>query len=315
MTRIAKFRSALAAATDKPFIAPAVFNALSAQIAESAGFKGVWMGGSAITNTLLGRADGGYINLTDMLYVLNHAVDQTDEIGILADLDSGYGTFLNVMQAIQAVEKAGAVGAAIDDQLGHRTPYLGTTMAVSVSEAVGKVKAAVDARRNQDFLLVARTDTAFSEGIDAAIERVNRYAEAGADMAFMTGVFTDEDMSKVQRETNIPHRMMSRYPDDMTMERVKELGFTMVALGQLDVLRASTFAMWRYLNDLNLRGVDAMRDFAQEIAGTPFEKWLDFSGLAALTELEKKYASEEEYDSRHRDNPAIATAWPTAKPS
>jgi 2-methylisocitrate lyase-like PEP mutase family enzyme len=313
MTRIEKFRAAFDAKSDRPFLAPTTFNALSAQIAEAAGFKGTWMGGSAITNTLLGRADGGYINLSDMAYVLNHAVDTTENIGILADIDSGYGTFLNVIQAVQTVEKAGAVGAAVDDQLGHRTPYLGTTMAIPIDEAIGKVKAAVDARKDERFLIVARTDTTFSEGLDAAIERMNRYAEAGADCAFMTGVYAEDMMSRVQRETNVKHRMMSRYPDDMSLERVRALGFDLVALGQVDGLRASTYGMWRYYNDLHKRGVAAMQDFQRELKDTPFENWLEFSGLSALSKLEEQYTSGEEYEQRHRDNPAVAGAWPTAR--
>jgi 2,3-dimethylmalate lyase len=299
MNRSATFRAQLNGAKERPLIAPTIYNAQTAQLAEQAGFQAAWLGGSGITNTLLGMPDAGYLNLTDMEYVLKRAVDSSN-IGILADIDDGYGSFLNVMYSIKAVEGAGAVGVSIDDQLSHRTPYQGTTVVVPADELVGKIKAAVDARKDPNFLVMARTDSFWSLGLEAAIERINLYAEAGADMGFATGVFTRDTMSRMQRETTIPHRMMSRTPDDMSLEQMRNLGFDLVALGQLDPMRTGALAMSNYYKQLFARGNEYKVEAQKQFVGTPFDNWWEFTGLAKVGDIEQKYLPAEELKQRRR---------------
>jgi 2-methylisocitrate lyase-like PEP mutase family enzyme len=299
MNRSSQFRAHLNAAQGRPLIAPTIYNAQTAQLVEQAGFHAAWLGGSGITNTLFGMPDVGYLNLTDMEYVLKRAVDASN-IGILADIDDGYGSFLNVMYSIRVVEAAGAVGVSLDDQLSHRTPYQGTTVVVPADELVGKIKAAVDARKDENFLVMARTDSFWSLGIDAAIERINLYAEAGADMGFITGVFAHDTMTKVKAQTKIKHRMMSRTPDDMSLEQMRGLGFDLVALGQLDPMRAGTLAMSNYYEQLFARGNDFKVEAQKQFAGTRFDNWWEYTGLSKVGAIEGKYLPADELKQRRR---------------
>jgi 2-methylisocitrate lyase-like PEP mutase family enzyme len=284
MKPTALFQTRLREAVATPLLTPVVFNAQSAQIAERAGFKAVWLGGSTVTNSLLGLPDGGYLGLTDIEYVLRRAVDTTS-ISLLVDLDSGYGSFATAYRAIRTMESAGAVGGQIDDQINHMTPQPGRPIpVVPTTEAVGKIKSAVDARRDFDFLIVARTDSLWTLGVGAAVERANLFAQAGADAAFITGIDSLEAMQTVKRGTAIAHRMISRMPKGVSLAQASQLGFNIVALGQADALRASTLALIRYFERLHSGGLNAVHEFEREVQGTAVADWAGFTGLTELAQ-------------------------------
>jgi 2-methylisocitrate lyase-like PEP mutase family enzyme len=290
MSAASQFRSALTTATQEPLIVPSVFDALSAKLVARAGFAAAWMGGSGISITHLGEPDAGYINLSDMELVLRRAI-RAAEIPLLADIDNGYGSYAAVVRSISIVEAAGAAGAQIDDQIGHQTPGSHVIPVVSENEIVGKIKAAVDARRDSDFFIMARTDALSAHGISAVIDRVNRFAEVGADGAYISGLVTPEGMSRVKRETAISHRMLTRIPDDMPLTQMRELGFDIVALGQADMLRSAALSMWQYVSQLHSRKLEAHTAFRQKIAGTVVADWPAFTGLHEALTLEQRYAT------------------------
>lgn len=296
--RLETFRSDLRSAHDEPLLVPVIWDPLSAKLAVRAGFKAVWLGGSLVSASHLGLADGGVVNGTDIEIVLRH-ITATSEISVLVDIDDGFGSYLNAMRTVRQMEAAGGVGVQIDDQFSHRSPYQNSTLVIPEEEAVGKVRAAVDARNSQDFLIVSRTDALWTLGVNAAIDRANKFIEAGSDCPFISGGYSPETMEKIHREVPAPHRQLTHVPPDMSLADIRKSGFDMLALGQVDVMRASALAIMRYLDDLATRKLDAYHDFARMIEGTPVEDWAGFTGLKAIKDTDRTYASADEYARRY----------------
>jgi 2-methylisocitrate lyase-like PEP mutase family enzyme len=175
----------LIARPGRPLLLPGAPNALTARIIEDLGFDAVYLSGAGIANSYLGAPDIGLLTLPE---VVGHISATRDAVSlpIVVDGDTGFGNALGMQRTVRMFERAGASGIQIEDQLapkrcGH---FLGKAV-ISAEEMVGKVKAAVDARVDDDFLIIARTDSRAELGLDAACERVARYLDAGADVAFV----------------------------------------------------------------------------------------------------------------------------------
>jgi len=169
---------------DRPgvLLAPGVVDALSARLAREAGFEAVFMGGNATTAVRLGTPDVGLMTLTEMADQAARIADAVD-LPLVVDADTGYGNAMNVQRTVRQFARAGAAGLHMEDQsapkrCGH---FAGKTL-ISTAEMQAKIKAAVDARENPDFLIIARTDAIAVDGFGAALERAGAYAAAGADM-------------------------------------------------------------------------------------------------------------------------------------
>lgn len=183
---------------------PGAYDALSARIIESHGFEAIVCGGFAAAGVLLGEPDVGQMTMQD--YVDQYGrIAQAVDVPVFADADTGFGGPNNVRRTIRAFERAGVAGLFIEDQaFPKRCGYLPGKRLIPVEEMLSKIHAALDARRDPSFFFVARTDALGVEGIDAAIERAQRYMEAGADMAFVQGADTIEDLARVCREVPGP---------------------------------------------------------------------------------------------------------------
>ncbi len=178
---------------------PGVYDAVSALIAERSGFAGVFLSGSALSYTMLGRPDIGLVTLTEAAATLERVRDRIS-IPILVDADSGFGNALNVARTIRVFERAGASAIQIEDQINHKRPGdLAARPLVSPSEMVGKIKAALDARHSDETLISARTDAPFSETFEQALARAHAYADAGADIIFVEGL---SELVQLQRLTD-----------------------------------------------------------------------------------------------------------------
>ena len=163
---------------ESTLIAPCAFDALSAKAIETTGFQVAGTTGQGLHGTILGAPDNGLLAFNEMVEACGKIADAV-QIPILADAEGGYGNAINVIRTVHEFEKAGVAGIFIEDQkLPPNCPFLHSTETISVSEMCGKIRAAVDARESPDFLIVARTDAPFEEGI----ERAHAYMEAGADM-------------------------------------------------------------------------------------------------------------------------------------
>jgi 2-methylisocitrate lyase-like PEP mutase family enzyme len=185
-------------------LVPGAANALAARVIEQLGFEAVYLSGAGLTNTLYGIPDLGFLHLGDLA---QHTAALRDAVALplIVDADTGFGNALNVRHTVQVLERAGANAIQLEDQASPKTcGHFAGKAVVPEREMVGKVKAAVDARVHPDFLVIARTDAAAVEGIDAAIARAAAYAEAGADLTFVEAPESLEALRRLPRELACP---------------------------------------------------------------------------------------------------------------
>ncbi len=176
-------------------LAPGVYDALSALIAEQSGFEALYLSGASIAYTRLGRSDVGLTTFTEVAETLARITERVT-LPVIVDADTGFGNALNVMRTVKGFERAGAAMIQIEDQtFPKRCGHLDGKAVVPVREMVGKLKAALDARASSDTLILARTDALAVEGLDAAFERAQAYLDAGVDALFIEALRTPAQMS------------------------------------------------------------------------------------------------------------------------
>ena len=175
-------------------LAPGVFDALSALVAEQSGFEALYLSGASIAYTRLGRSDVGLTTYTEVADTLARITERVS-LPVIVDADTGFGNALNVMRTVRGFERAGAAMIQIEDQtFPKRCGHLDGKSVVPVQEMVGKLKAALDARTDTNTLILARTDSIAVEGLEAALERAERYLECGVDALFIEALRTPEQM-------------------------------------------------------------------------------------------------------------------------
>src|SRR5712691_1483233 len=175
-------------------VTPGVYDALTAHLAEQAGFSALYVSGAAIAYTRLGRPDIGLVAMSEVVDIVAMIRDRVGA-HLVVDADTGYGNALNVSRTIRLFERAGASAIQLEDQaFPKRCGHLDDKALIPAEEMVGKIKAALDARHSRETLLIARTDAIAVEGFDRAIERAARYREAGADMLFVEAPRTRDDL-------------------------------------------------------------------------------------------------------------------------
>jgi len=177
--------------------APGVYDTLTALIAEQAGFPAAFVSGSALGYAMLGRPDIGLLSVDEIAGAVARIRERT-ALPLLVDGDTGFGNAINVQRTVRAFERAGASGIQIEDQINFKSPAAVTARPViSRAEMVGKIKAALDARQDGDFVVSARTDAASTLGADEAIDRGIAFAEAGADMVFVESLTQRADVERL----------------------------------------------------------------------------------------------------------------------
>ena len=176
-------------------LAPGVYDAFSALIAEQSGFEALYLSGASIAYTRLGRSDVGLTTFTEVADTLARITERIN-LPVIVDADTGFGNALNVMRTVKGFERAGAAMIQIEDQtFPKRCGHLEGKAVVPVGEMVGKLKAALDARTSRDTLILARTDAVAVEGLDAALARAQAYLEAGVDALFIEALQTPAQIS------------------------------------------------------------------------------------------------------------------------
>jgi 2-methylisocitrate lyase-like PEP mutase family enzyme len=176
-------------------LAPGVYDAFSALIAEQAGFEALYVSGASIAYTLLGRSDIGLTTASEVAHTLAHITDRVS-VPVIVDADTGFGNALNTQRTVRDFERAGAAMIQLEDQtFPKRCGHLDGKGVVPVAEMEGKLRAALDARHSSDTLILARTDAVAVEGFDAALERAERYLACGVDALFIEAVRTPEQMN------------------------------------------------------------------------------------------------------------------------
>jgi 2-methylisocitrate lyase-like PEP mutase family enzyme len=177
-----------------PVLAPGIYDALSALVAEQAGFEALYLSGASIAYTRLGRSDIGLTTATEVAQTLS-AVTERVSCPVIVDADTGFGNALNTQRTVREFERAGAAMIQLEDQtFPKRCGHLEGKSVVSVAEMQGKLRAALDARRSDQTLILARTDALAIEGLDAALERAERYLECGVDALFIEALRTPQQM-------------------------------------------------------------------------------------------------------------------------
>jgi 2-methylisocitrate lyase-like PEP mutase family enzyme len=185
-------------------ILPGTPNALFARVIAAHGIKAVYVTGAGIANMSLGVPDIGLVTLTELAEHVA-AISEAVAIPILVDGDTGFGNALNVARSVRLLERAGAAGIQIEDQVfPKKCGHFSGKQVIARDDMVGKIKAAVDARTHQDLQIVARTDARAIEGLDTAIERAQAYVEAGADVTFVEAPLDAAEMQRIAAEIRVP---------------------------------------------------------------------------------------------------------------
>ena len=175
-------------------LAPGVYDALSALVAEQAGFEALYLSGASIAYTLLGRSDIGLTTVSEVVNTLAHITDRV-KVPLIVDADTGFGNALNTQRTVRDLERAGASIIQLEDQtFPKRCGHLDGKAVVPIQEMEGKLRAALDSRHSSNTLILARTDALAIEGFEAALERAERYLECGVDALFIEAVRTPEQM-------------------------------------------------------------------------------------------------------------------------
>ncbi|MGE1062867.1 oxaloacetate decarboxylase [Megasphaera paucivorans] len=195
MTNKKKFRELLAA--PDILVLPGVYDAFSAKMAEKAGFSGVIMGGYQVAASMLGEPDVGYVSLTEMTFSLRNICNAVT-IPVVSDGDTGYGNAMNVRRMVREYENAGTAAILLEDQVWpKKCGHMEGKKVISREEHVMKIKAAAEAKKDPDLVIIGRTDARAVNGLDDALDRARSYAEAGADMLFVEAPQSLEEMKRI----------------------------------------------------------------------------------------------------------------------
>ena len=268
-------------------IVPGAFNALSAKVIEDLGFEAIYVTGAGVTNMWFGMPDQGFMGLAE---IADHTARIRDAVNVplLVDADTGFGNALNVIHTVRTLERAGADCIQLEDQVApKRCGHFSGKEVISTEEAVNKIKAAVDARRDADLMIMARTDAAATLGFEAAVERAQKFAEAGADILFVEAVTQAEEVRALPQRLPQPQLMNmvigGRTPI-FNAQQLGELGYGIVLYANA-ALQGAVMGMQKALT--------VLRDEkeVQEASGlvTPFAERQRLVGKPEWDALEKRY--------------------------
>lgn len=233
MTTTPSTRRALRALVEarRGAIVPGAFNALSARVVADLGYEAIYVTGAGVTNMSLGLPDQGFMGLAE---IADHTARIRDavELPLIVDADTGFGNALNVRHTVRTLERAGADCIQFEDQVApKRCGHFSGKEVIATEEAVAKIKAAADARRDPDLLIMARTDACATHGFEAAVERAQRMSEAGADILFVEAVTTPDQVRALPQRLPKPQLMNmvigGRTPI-FSAEELGQLGFGIV---------------------------------------------------------------------------------------
>jgi 2-methylisocitrate lyase-like PEP mutase family enzyme len=214
-------------------IAPGVYDALTALVAERSGFEALYVSGAGIAYTRLGRPDIGLVSMSEVVQTVTLIRDRVGA-NLIVDADTGYGNALNVERTVRLLERAGANAIQIEDQdFPKRCGHLDDKTLIPAQEMAGKIKAAVDARASRDTLIIARTDAIAVEGFDCAVTRATLYREAGADVLFVEAPRQRDELGRVAEKLGASAALMANMVEGgktpmLSASELEALGFALV---------------------------------------------------------------------------------------
>ena len=271
----------------KPLVIPGVYDAIGAKIVEKVGFEAMFQTGYGTSATLFGMPDYGFIGSTETVDNARR-ICRAVSVPVIVDADTGYGNALSVWKLVRELENAGASGIFLEDQRWpKRCGHMQGKEVVTKEEYTEKLQAALDARSNKNFIIVARTDARATEGLDKAIERGLYYKKVGADVIFVEAPKTIQEMKKIGNSINAPlvANMIEGGATPISSEtKLHEMGFKII-LYPLSVLFSNTYATLQILRELKRSGTT--RKLNKKLVN--FDQFNDLVELKKYRKLEKQY--------------------------
>ena len=271
----------------KPLVIPGVYDALGAKIAQKVGFDAMFQTGYGTSATLFGMPDYGFIGATETVDNARR-ICRAVSVPVIVDSDTGYGNALSVWKLVKELESAGASGIFLEDQKWpKRCGHMQGKDVVSQEEYTEKLSAAIDARKNKNFIIVARTDARATKGLDEAIERGKQNKKTGADAVFVEAPRSLDEMKRIGKEINAPlvaNMIEGGATPLSSAETLSKIGFNVI-LYPLSVLYANTFATMNILQELKKTGNTSK--YKQKVVN--FDQFNDLVELPKFRKMEKKY--------------------------
>jgi len=269
-------------------VAPGAADALVAKIIERTGFKALYLTGAGVSYTTLGLSDVGLINMKEMV-VKAEQICSAVAIPVIADGDNGYGNALNVRRTIHEYERAGVAAIQLEDQVfPKKCGHLAGKQLIPKNEMVNKIKAALDARNDDDFLIIARTDAKAVDGLDAALDRAIAYQNAGADIIFVEAPESIEEMRLINQKIDSPtmaNMVEGGRTPLLSTDELKSLGYKLVIFPNA-ALRVAAKALLELMAHIKNEGTT--KNYLQNML--LFEEFNNLIGLKELQEIDKKYS-------------------------
>lgn len=271
----------------KPLVIPGVYDAIGAKIAEKVGFDAMFQTGYGTSATLFGMPDYGFIGATETVDNARR-ISNAISVPLIVDSDTGYGNALSVWKLVKELEAAGAAGIFLEDQKWpKRCGHMQGKEVIPQEEYTEKLGAAIDARENKDFIIVARTDSRATEGLDKSIERGIQNKKTGADAIFIEAPRSLDEMMKIGKEIKAPlvANMIEGGATPMNSAKtLNKIGFNII-LYPLSVLFANTFATMNILQELKNSGTTSK--YKQKVVN--FDQFNKLVELDKFKKMETKY--------------------------
>ncbi|GBG39950.1 isocitrate lyase/PEP mutase family protein [Mycobacterium montefiorense] len=275
--------------THELIVTPGVFDGISAQLTRRTGHVAAYMTGAGVAASGFGLPDIGLVTATEMADRVRMITGALDDIPLIADADTGYGAPMNVVRTVRAYDAAGVAAIQLEDQVfPKRCGHLPDKQVVDAAVFEQTLAAALDARSDDDLLVVARTDARAPLGLDAAIERANRYAEAGADIIFVEAPQDEQEVERIAREVDAPlliNLVLGGLTPLESASRLQELGYA-IAIHPSNLLMQATFGMLQSLCQLN------GGDVAAHMPSSPAD-FFNLIGMSEWLELDTKHAQKD----------------------
>jgi carboxyvinyl-carboxyphosphonate phosphorylmutase len=272
---------------ERSLIFPGVYDALGAKLVEQAGFPLTFISGYSVAATHLGLPDFGYLTQTEMVATAKRVCGAV-KIPVIIDADTGYGNALNVIRTVNELIDVGAAGMFLEDQVWpKRCGHMKGKRVIPAEEHAQKIRAAVDARRDRDFFIVARTDARQVNGLEDAIHRCRLYKEAGADALFIEAPRTREELEVIARQLPPPlvaNMLEGGVTPLLTKEELEKIGLQLIVC-PLTALYASAKAMKDMFQLIKTAGTT--RTALEQLL--PFQQFHDVIGLEAYYKLDEQY--------------------------
>ncbi len=269
-------------------LVPGCYDAISAKILKQAGFPVIYMSGSAVTASILGKSDVGLLTMSEMVNQARNIVNVTD-LPLICDADTGYGNPINVIRTVREYEQVGVAGIHIEDQvMPKRCGHFEGKSVIPTEEMVAKIRAALYAREDKDFLIIARTDARAAFGLEEALRRARMYADSGADMLFIEAPQSREELETVASELHGFPLLINMVEGGKTptfdFGYLKEKGFKIVLYPTTSIRM-----VMKTLQEFALHFKERMNTKELGPRMVSFEMRNQILGLSEIDELERKF--------------------------